>query len=105
MNIGNTYLAEGDFTTAKTYYTKASDLGKEHISLELGSTKDGKNMVAASLKALARGYKVTGDVAEAKRILGELVEERRAAMEEEKREEEEKEKRAKEGEQATIKAN
>ena len=88
MNIGNTYLAEGDFATAKTYYSKASDLGSEHINHSLGSTKDGKNMVAASLKCLARGYKVTGNIDEAKRILKKVVEEGRVAMELEKMEQE-----------------
>jgi hypothetical protein len=83
LNIGNTYLAEGDFETACSYYSKASDLGTEHVENELGSTKDGKNMVCGSRKALARAHKVNGNIEEAKKILGEIVAERRIAMEEE----------------------
>lgn len=86
LNVGHTFLGEGNFEKAKEYYAKAQDLGKEHIENELGSTKDGKNMVAHALKALARGHKVTGNIDEAKRILKEVVEERRVAMEQEKKE-------------------
>jgi len=87
LNCGNTLLLQGSQKEAREYFAKAEAMGQEHVDEELGSTKDGRQMVAAAKVALARAFKIGGDLEGAKRIVGELVKERQKAKEEEAREE------------------
>ncbi|GMH89366.1 hypothetical protein TrVE_jg1749 [Triparma verrucosa] len=86
LNIGNAWLAEGNFQNAKASWAKAEAYGQEHVSHELGAKKEGKAMIAAARQCLARGYANTGEGAKAKAIVQELVEEKRGDLEEEERE-------------------
>ena len=86
LNIGNAWLAEGNFENAKASWAKAEAYGQEHVSHELGAKKEGKAMIAAARQCLARGYANTGEGAKAKAIVQELVEEKRGDLEEEERE-------------------
>ncbi|GMH83898.1 hypothetical protein TL16_g09751 [Triparma laevis f. inornata] len=98
LNIGNAWLAEGNMEKAKEFWSKAEAYGTEHVEHELGAKKEGKAMIAAARKCLARGYSKQGEEGKAKEIVTELLEEKRKDMdieaEERKKLEEEKKEKA-----------
>ncbi|GMH80763.1 hypothetical protein TrLO_g15069 [Triparma laevis f. longispina] len=80
LNIGNAWLAEGNMEKAKEFWSKAEAYGTEHVEHELGAKKEGKAMIAAARKCLARGYSKQGEEGKAKEIVTELLEEKRKDM-------------------------
>jgi len=76
LNTGNAILLEGKGSEAKQMFAKAEALGREHIEHELGSSHEGQQMVTASKVALARAFKIGGDLEGAKKIVMEMVAER-----------------------------
>ncbi len=86
LNLGNTRLAALDVEGARRHYESAHAFGREHLSSELGSRKDGRDMVRAAKLAKARAAKHSGDTEQCRKLMEEIVVDKREEMEEAEKE-------------------
>jgi len=77
INVGNAFSRSGDFDAANEQYKLAENLGVEHLTLDGGSRKDGKNMIIHVKRARAFALRRVGRVDDAKALLKEVIEEKK----------------------------
>lgn len=105
VNVGNTYLRQGDFEKAYEQYTIAEKYGQDHLDEPLGSEIDGLGMVLIAKRARAFALKKEGKEDEAKELMKEVIamQLRKNVLDEEKRKRD-AEREEKEKEEAAAKA-
>jgi tetratricopeptide (TPR) repeat protein len=78
LSAGNCCAQQKKWDEADAYYAKAAQLGRDHLDSPLGSAEDGQAMLHLAMMQRAKGKKISGDVEGAKKIVGELVDMKRA---------------------------
>eukprot|EP00815_Leptocylindrus_aporus_P006383 CAMPEP_0116059822 /NCGR_PEP_ID=MMETSP0322-20121206/6035_1 /TAXON_ID=163516 /ORGANISM="Leptocylindrus danicus var. apora, Strain B651" /LENGTH=418 /DNA_ID=CAMNT_0003544297 /DNA_START=45 /DNA_END=1301 /DNA_ORIENTATION=+ len=73
INIGNTYVRNGDFTLADEQYKLAEKLGQEHVDAKVGSEDDGMAMVIGAWRARSKALMKVGREDEAKTLMREVI--------------------------------
>lgn len=103
VNIGNTYSQQGEFDMANEEYSKAEQLGKDHVDTVDGNLTEGMGIMIVAMRARAFALKKAGKDDEAKTKLREVLElqvKLNAEMEKKKKEQEEEEAAKKKAEEA-----
>ena len=73
INIGDTFSRESNYEAASEYYTKAEQLGKDHLAVEDGNHTEAKGIVMVAMRARAAALKRAGKNDEARALWGEIL--------------------------------
>jgi tetratricopeptide (TPR) repeat protein len=74
VNIGNTFSRQGDFDKAQDYYTRAIQLGQDHMDYEGSNKVEGMGIMIVGMRARAFALKKAGKDEEGKAEMKKVIE-------------------------------